>query len=72
MKIVQNPESGEINIQLDANETYGIEEHLDALMEFVIKQARETSQLTNFCKKLSERLDALETSSKLKSQVQAD
>jgi flagellin-specific chaperone FliS len=72
MKIVQNPISGEINIQLDRDEKYDTEEDLEALTNFVFKKALEIHQLTNSYKKLSERLDALEKLSKLKSEVQAD
>lgn len=35
MKIKQNPENGQIFIELSHNEVHDIEEHLDALMEFV-------------------------------------
>jgi len=72
MKIVQNPESGEIGIQLEQNEKYNIGEHLSALIEFVCKQAIETYQLTNSYKKLSERLDALEKLSKVETESKVD
>jgi hypothetical protein len=57
MKIVQNPESGEVNIQLDQDEKYDIEEHLNALIEFVSKQAIKIHDLNNSCNKIVERLD---------------
>jgi hypothetical protein len=57
MKIVQNPESGEVGIQLDQDEKYDIEEHLNALIDFVSIQAIKIHDLNNSCKKIVERLD---------------
>ena len=48
MRIVQD-KTGEVKIQLDANEDYYLERHLDALTNFVIKQAVEIHTLTNSC-----------------------
>ncbi|MEG4964563.1 MULTISPECIES: hypothetical protein [unclassified Microcoleus] len=60
MKIVRNPESGEVHIKLKNDEVYDIEEHLAALMEFVTKQAVEVHRLTNSYRKIVRRLDQLE------------
>ena len=60
MKIVQNPESGEVGIQLEQDEKYDIEEHLESLMDFVVKNALETHKLIKSYKELLERLDVLE------------
>jgi hypothetical protein len=57
MKIVQNSETGEVGIQLEENEKYDIEEHLEALMNFLLKQAIKIHELDNSCKKIVERLD---------------
>lgn len=60
MKIKQNPENGEILIELQNNEEYGIEEHLQALTDFVRQQAVETYRHTNSYRKIVQRLDELE------------
>jgi hypothetical protein len=61
MKIVQDSESGEVDIQLKENEEeYDIEEHLQSLTEFVFKQAIKLHELSNYCKQLEKRLEALE------------
>lgn len=60
MKIVQNPESGEIRFQLDKNEKYDMENHLDALIEFVCEQAVKTHKLINHYQELVKRLDRLD------------
>ncbi|NQE37524.1 hypothetical protein [Microcoleus asticus] len=60
MKIVQNPESGEVHIKLKNDEVYDIEEHLAALMEFVTEQAIEVHRLTDSHRKIVERLNSLE------------
>ena len=60
MKIVQNPESGEVHIKLRNDEVYDIEEHLAALMEFATQQAIEVHRLTNSYRKIVGRLDELE------------
>ncbi|MEG4977222.1 hypothetical protein [Microcoleus sp. K4-B3] len=60
MKIVQNPESGEVYIKLKNDEVYDVEEHLATLMEFVTKQAVDVHRLTNSYRKLVGRLDELE------------
>jgi hypothetical protein len=57
MKIVQNPESGEIGIQLDENEEYNMENQLDALMQFVCEEAVKTHQLIKFYQEIAKRLD---------------
>jgi hypothetical protein len=58
MKIVQDPESGEIKFQLDGNEKYYIEEQLDTLMKFVCEQAVKTHQLTKLYEEIAkQRLD---------------
>jgi hypothetical protein len=54
MKIVQDPESGEVGIQLDQDEKYDIEEHLNALIDFVSIQAIKIHDLNNSCKKIVE------------------
>ncbi|MEG4290618.1 hypothetical protein Q5692_18900 [Microcoleus sp. C2C3] len=59
MKILQNS-AGETYIQLDQNEEYDIEEHLQALMDFTCKQAVETYGLVNSYEKIVRRLDELE------------
>jgi hypothetical protein len=63
MKIVQDDETGEVKIQLDANEDYYLERHLDALTDFVIKQAVEIHTLTNSYQELAKRVEVLEKSS---------
>jgi hypothetical protein len=60
MKITQDLESGEIGIQLEKNETYYIEEQLDALMRFVTEQAVKNHELRKSYQKLVERFDVLE------------
>ncbi|MEG4842478.1 hypothetical protein [Microcoleus sp. B9-D4] len=60
MKIVQNPETGEVCIELKNDEVYDIEEHLMALTEFVSKQAVDVFRLTNSYRKIVGRLDSLE------------
>ena len=60
MKIKQNPENGEILIELQNNEEYGIKEHLQALTDFVRQQAVETYRHTNSYRKIVQRLDELE------------
>lgn len=62
MRIVQD-ETGEVKIQLDANEDYYLERHLDALTNFVIKQAVEIHTLTNLYRELAKRVEVLEKSS---------
>jgi len=57
MKIVQNPESGEIGIQLNENEEYCMENQLDVLMEFVCKEAVKTHQLSKAYEEIFKRLD---------------
>jgi hypothetical protein len=57
MKIVQDPESGEIKFHLDENEKYYIEEQLDVLMKFVCEQAIKTHQLTKCYQEIAKRLD---------------
>jgi hypothetical protein len=52
MKIVQNPESGEVGIQYDQNEKYDRKEHLQTLTAFVTQQALKTYELTTFVKSL--------------------
>ena len=59
MKIIQDTETGEVKIQLDANEDYYLERHLDALMEFVIKQSLEVHTLTNLHRELVSRVETL-------------
>jgi hypothetical protein len=59
MKIIQD-ELGSINIQLNNNETYNLENHVEALMDFVCKQAITTYRLTNSYRKIVGRLDELE------------
>ena len=60
MKIVQNPESGEVGIELGENENYYIEDNLDALERFVAEKAIEIHKLAKSYKELLERLDVLE------------
>jgi len=60
MRIVQNPESGEVGIQLEQDEKYEIEEHLESLMDFVVKNALETHKLIKSYKELVQRFDLLE------------
>ena len=60
MKIKQNPGNGEILIELQNNEEYDIEEHLQALTNFVKQQAVETYRHTNSYRKIVQRLDELE------------
>ncbi|MEP6517442.1 hypothetical protein [Microcoleus vaginatus] len=60
MRIVQNPESGEVSIQLQNDEVYDMEEHLAALMEFLTQQAIEIHRLRNSYRKIVGRLDSLE------------
>jgi len=62
MRIVQD-ETGNVKIQLDANEDYYLERHLDALTNFVIKQAVEIHTLTNLYRELAKRVEVLEKSS---------
>jgi hypothetical protein len=59
MRIVQNPESGEVSIELENDEVYDMEEHLAALMEFVTKQAIDVHRLINSYRKIVGRLDEL-------------
>jgi hypothetical protein len=59
MRIVQNPESGEVSIELENDEVYDMEEHLAALMEFVTKQAIDVHRLINSYWKIVGRLDEL-------------
>jgi len=61
MRIVQD-ETGEVKIQLDANEDYYLERHLDALMDFVIKQSVKIHTLTNSQRELAKRVEGLEKS----------
>jgi hypothetical protein len=60
MKIVQD-EWGKVSIRLGVDETYDIKEHLEALMDFVCKQAIEVYRLTNSHRKIVGRLDELES-----------
>ena len=64
MKIVQDSESGEIGIQLGQDEKYDIEEHLQALTDFVTKQAIKFHELTNSYKELVGSLDVFERESR--------
>lgn len=45
LKISQNPESGKIGIQVNPDEEYNIEEHLQLLSEFASEQAVITHEL---------------------------
>jgi len=60
LKIKQDPENGEILIELQNNEEYDTEEHLQALTDFVRQQAVETHRHTNSYRKIVQRLDELE------------
>lgn len=64
MKIVQNPENGQILIHLKNDEVYDIEQHLDALMQFVSEQAVITFKLKSSYSKILKRLDELEQKQK--------
>lgn len=63
MKIIQNPENGQIRVHLDHGEEYDLENHLAALTEFLIEQAQTIFDLKCSHKKLLEnwaQLDRLE------------
>jgi hypothetical protein len=60
MKIVQDSESGQVNIQLTQDE-YDIEEHLHSLTDFISKQAIKLHELNNSYEELVKRFDALAT-----------
>jgi hypothetical protein len=64
MKIVQDPESGKVGIQLKKNEQYDLEDHLQSLTEFLSVQALEIHQLKLSYKRAVERLEALEKTRK--------
>jgi hypothetical protein len=63
MKIVQCLKSGEIQIQLENNEKYDIEEHLHGLTDLLASQAIKLHELTNSFKQLVKRLEVLEKKS---------
>jgi len=60
MKIQQDLLTGEVQYHLDFNETYNIDNYLEALTEFVKIQAVETFKHTKEYRKLVGRLDELE------------
>lgn len=60
MKITLNQETGKVEIHLQENEKYDIEEHFDALLLFLSEQA-----MLWFA--LSKRMDALENKAKIES-----
>ncbi len=60
MKIVQNPENGQIGIQLDQDEVYDVEEHLSVLMNFTVEQAVTVFTIKSSFNKILERLEQLE------------
>jgi hypothetical protein len=60
MKIIQCLESGELTIQLENNEKYDREEHLQALTEFGFSPAINLDKLTNSYKQVVEGLEVLE------------
>ena len=72
-RIVQDPETGKVGIQIKKDEKYDIEEHLDLLTEFLIKKAVETHELRNSHNKLVARLDECEEKlSKLSNELKAN
>jgi polyhydroxyalkanoate synthesis regulator phasin len=60
MKIEQNLLTGKIRYYLNSDETYDINNHLQALSDFVESQAVETFRHTKEYRKLVGRLDELE------------
>ena len=52
MKIEQDLETGKIYYKLAANEKYNLEEHLEAMNEFLNKQAVEIFRLRNSYRRL--------------------
>lgn len=64
MKIVQDPESGKVCIQLKHNKQYDLENHLQALTEFLSVQALEIHQLKLSYERVIQRLEALEKTGK--------
>jgi hypothetical protein len=60
MKIIQNPENGQVAFQLESNELYDSEEHLAALIEFTVNQAQIVFDLKSSYKKILQRLDSLQ------------
>ena len=63
MKITQNSETGQIQVLLDQDEEYYLENHLRALTEFLTEQAQTIFDLKRSYKKFLERsaqLDRLE------------
>lgn len=60
MKITQNSENGQILLYLKQDETYDIEEHLDALMEFTTEQAVIVFTLKSSYNKILQQLEQLQ------------
>ncbi len=60
MKIIQNPENGQIAIHLNHDEVYNVEDHLDALMNFTIEQSVIIFHQKNSFNKILQRLERLE------------
>lgn len=63
MKIEQDPENGQILIKLGQNEKFNNEELLEALFDFVSKQAIEVYRLRNSYRKIVGRLNELDLKS---------
>jgi hypothetical protein len=60
VKIVQNPESGKIGLQVKHNEEHDIDGHLQLLTEFVSEQAVKTHELRKSIEEIVTRLGKCE------------
>jgi hypothetical protein len=72
MKLVLNADTGEINIQLENDEEYFIEQHLDGLTKFVCEESVKVHTLTKLLQKFTERVEISEkTLSELNQQLKS-
>jgi hypothetical protein len=60
VKIVQDPESGKVGVQIREHEKYDIKEHLQLLMEFVGEEAFKNNESRKSYKELLTRLGECE------------